>query len=274
MLNLALNKNVEEAYENSEVVTNGEILGYTGKQGYCHFPWPGTLTVDLGENHPMKCIRFLLWDGLGLGSGRRDRRQYHYRILTSLDHKTWTVLYSTEEQGYNGWQVFHIPEGIPARFIRIHGLCNSANRMFHVVELQAFAEEPERLDADIVLERAIGSNDNPAEIDESLPIQRSFQLLIGQLERVIEENPVVNPVPFQDVMQKLKFQVRDVAALETNIESIKRHITDPVQRELEKASIIGLQSLRLGRFSFWGFWIGLIGGVLAIISITLNLLAR
>jgi len=53
---------------------------------------------------------------------------------------------------------------------------------------------------------------------------------------------------------------------------IKRHITKPVQEEIKKASSIGLQSLRLGKFSFWGFWVGLIGGVLAIISILVNLI--
>ena len=103
MANVALNKEIEEPYPNSSVCTNGELTGYTGHRGFCHFPWPGYLTVDLGSVFTLKCIRFLLWDGLGSGQGRRDPRQYLYRLLISEDHKIWTVLFSTENQGYNGW---------------------------------------------------------------------------------------------------------------------------------------------------------------------------
>jgi len=221
MANLALNKEIEEAHTNSSVTTDGNVIGYTGNRGYCHFPWPGNFTLDLGKVHTIKCIRFLLWDDLGSSQGRRDPRQYLYRLLISEDHKTWTVLFVTEDQGYNGWQVFQIPNGQSARFIRIHGLCNTVNRMFHVVEIQAFDSEPESLDAEIVLEKVISEVDQPFEFDERLPIQRSFQILINQLEQVIKDSPVVNPAPFQDVIQKLRIQVRDVAAIETNLESIK-----------------------------------------------------
>lgn len=272
MANLALNKEIEEAYTNSSVTTNGNITGYTGNRGYCYFPWPGNFTLDLGSIYTLKYIRFLLWDGLGIGQGRRDPRQYLYRLLISEDHKKWSVLFSTDDKGYNGWQVFRIPDGQSARFVRIHGLWNTANRLFHIIEIQAFDSEPDLLDAKIVLEKVISDKEQPIEIDDHLPIQRSFQVLINQLEQVITENPVVNPAPFQDVIQKLRIQVRDVATIETNLESIKRHITQPVQEQMEKASAIGLESLRLGKFSFWGFWVGLIGGVLAIISLVFNLI--
>ena len=48
------------------------------------------------------------------------------------------------------------------------------------------------------------------------------------------------------------------------MDSIRREIINPVHQELE-------HSAKLGRFSVWVFWIGLIGGVLAIISIALAL---
>jgi hypothetical protein len=272
MGNLALNKEIEEAYPNSAAATNGIITGYTGNKGFCQFWWPGNFTLDLGKVYSIKCIRFLLWDGLGTSQARRDPRQYLYRLLTSEDHKTWNVLFVTEGQGYNGWQVFQIPNGRPMRFIRIHGLHNTKNPMFHVVEIQAFNSEADPIDTEIMLEKVISEENRPIEIDERLPIQKSFQIIINQLEQVINEYDVFNSEPFQDVIQKLKIQVRDVAAIESNLESIKRHITQPVQEQLEKASSIGLKSLQLGKFSFWGFWVGLIGGLLAIISIILNII--
>jgi hypothetical protein len=48
------------------------------------------------------------------------------------------------------------------------------------------------------------------------------------------------------------------------MDSIRREIISPVRQELER-------SAKLGRFSVWGFWVGLIGGVLAIFSIALAL---
>lgn len=274
MFNVAFGKSTVENYKNSSVITNGQITGYTGGTGYCQFRWPANLTVDLETIYNLNCIRFLLWDGLGAGEGQRDPRTYKYRLLTSVDRKTWHVLYSSDDQGFNGWQVFRIPAGVEAQFIRIHGLWNSANPMFHVVELQAYEQEPESLNAEIILEKVITTQETPVEINEHLPIHQNFQYLITRLEKIVHENPVLNPEPIQEIIHNLSLQVRDIAAIENSLESIKRHITEPVQRELEKASELGIQSIKLGRFSFWGFWVGLVGGILAIVSIVMYLFAR
>ena len=270
MENIAFAKDVLENHKGASVVTNGQLTGYTGKSGFCQFAWPDFLTVDLDDTYSIKCIRFLLWDGLGINRGHRDPRQYKYRLLVSEDSRNWTVLYSTEDQGFNGWQVFNIPEGINIRFIRVHGLWNSANKWFHVVEIQAFVSDSEPLNAETVTERVIRINESLVEVDEYLPIQRNFQSLIVKLEKVIEENPVLNPQPIQDIIQKLGVQVRGIAAIENNIESIKKHIKDPVYNELEKASNLGRLSVKLGKFSYWGFIVGIVGGIVAIISIILS----
>ncbi|HEU0143750.1 MAG TPA: hypothetical protein VFQ47_03095, partial [Nitrososphaera sp.] len=65
-------------------------------------------------------------------------------------------------------------------------------------------------------------------------------------------------------ISQLRVQVRDVSALERGMDSIRREIISPVRQELE-------HSAKIGQFSVWGFWVGLIGGVLAIISIVLGL---
>jgi len=203
MANLAQGKLVEESYKNVGVVTNGKIIGYTGLEGFAEFAWPGFLTVDLGEQKVIKCIRLLLWDGLGTGKGVRDKRQYKYRLLTSKDHKMWSVIYDTLTEGYNGWQVFNFPEGMSLRYIRIHGLWNSANNGFHIVEVEAHDTEPDELQAETILERTIQIANLENEISDALPLQRNFQILIGQLERIIQDYTILNPKPIRELISQL-----------------------------------------------------------------------
>lgn len=87
--------------------------------------------------------------------------------------------------------------------------------------------------------------------------------IIQRLERVIESHDIVKRDPFEKLIAELSEQIGDVVAVEKSMNSIRREITGPVKTEIEKSS-------KLGRFSFWGFWIGLIGGVLAIASLAFN----
>ncbi|MCP4612453.1 MAG: discoidin domain-containing protein [Planctomycetes bacterium] len=274
MANIALNKPVEEGHKNASVVTNGHITGYTGNAGFCEFGWPDYLTVDLKGTFSITCIRFLLWDGLGMPGSTRNRRRYKFRLLTSCDHVSWNILYQTEGEGFNGWQVFRIPSGLDIHYIRLHGLFNSAkaNLAFHVVELQAFDKESDPLDAEIVLDKVVTIAESPLEIDDNLPIQQNFKRLISELQRIRDESSILNPKPIESAIRQLRQQVQDMAAIERSLESIKRHITDPVEQKLRESALLSHQSVRFGRFSFWGFWVGLIGGILAIISIILNLI--
>lgn len=274
MPNIALKKRVEEEhYKDAQIVTNGVVTGYTGSKGFCEFQWPNYLTVDLGSSQDIKCIRFLLWDGLGAGNGQRHSRRYRYRLLLSTDHIYWTVVFDTLQAGYNGWQVFHFPNCVNTRYIRIHGLWNSANTSFHVVEIEAYDEEPPDLQqAEIILERTINTENTSTERGDALPLEHNVQILIKKLEQLIDENTILNPEPIKTIISQLRTQVKDVSAIERNLEAIRREITDPVRSELEKSAKLGHQSLKLGRFSFWGFWVGLIGGILAIFSLTLTIL--
>jgi len=47
MANVALGKTIEEACVNVKAVTDGNITRYDGQTGYCAFPWPANLTLDL-----------------------------------------------------------------------------------------------------------------------------------------------------------------------------------------------------------------------------------
>jgi len=95
-------------------------------------------------------------------------------------------------------------------------------------------------------------------------LEENLRDIIQRLEKVIESSQdIVRTEPFEKLVEELKQQIGDVVAVEKDMNSIRREITGPVKREIEKSS-------KLGRFSFWGFWIGLIGGVLAIFSLAFN----
>lgn len=264
MSNVALGKPVEEAITNPTAATDGKITGYTSLTGFASVTWPYTLTVDLGDSYSVLCIRILLWDGLGEGNRQRATRSYKYRLLTSTDHQVWKVIFDSSNDGSNGWQVFSFPGALSVRYVRIHGMWNSANPEFQIVQVEAHDTAPPELDTEVVLARTILTDSLEIEVGDGLPLQARVGGIINGIERLIEGTRLLNPQPFQELIAQLRVQVRDVTALERGMDSIRREIISPVHRELE-------HSAKLGRFSVWGFWVGLIGGVLAIISIALAL---
>ncbi len=265
MANVALEKKVEEKINNANVVTDGIITGYTGSKGFAYFPWPGTLTVDLGEVYTLKCIRILFWDGLGKKGTVRDPRVYKYRLLTSTDHRVWKVLIDTGHEGFNGWQVFTFPDGLDTRYVRIHGIWNSAKPQIHIVQVEAHDTEAPELDAEFVLKRNILTDDIFEETGDGLPLTSRVRDIINNLENLIESNVYLNPVPFKSLITDLRSQVKNIGAIELSMDAIRSEITEPVNQELKKSS-------KLGRFSVWGFWVGIVGGTLAIISLVVVLL--
>jgi hypothetical protein len=64
MASVALGKPINEEISQPSEATDGKVTGYTAVSGYAKFQWPGTLTVDLQDLYPLKCIRILLWDNL------------------------------------------------------------------------------------------------------------------------------------------------------------------------------------------------------------------
>jgi len=157
--NLAYNKDkpvmVKELCNHPEMMTQGYLYekdlhgkyGYTGTYGYCGTHVPAYLTLDLGRNEDIGLIMFLLWDDrVDFNQGDQERR-YYYRLLAAEDREEhdrdeieWKVLYDSEKSGYRNWQIFRIanPEGIRARYIRIHGVYNSKNDGFHVVRIRVY----------------------------------------------------------------------------------------------------------------------------------------
>jgi hypothetical protein len=264
MNNLALNKSIEERIGNASFVTDGDIYNYNGNTGFGYFLWSGTLTIDLENVFHIKCIRILLWDGLGKGNTQRDSRIYKYRLLTSIDHKNWDVLYDTCDKGYNGWQVFNIEDGIDAKFIRLHGMWNSANSEFHVVQIEAYESYPQELQAEITLKHNVITSEISKEKGDGHPLTNKLSVIINKIEKLILENSnIINPDPFKALTSELQTQVKDIGSIENSMDSIRREITGPVKAELEK-------SAQVGRFSLW---VGIIGGILAIIAIIISIIS-
>lgn len=267
MPNIALKKPVEEQLFNASVVTDGNATEYTGNSGFAHFSWPGTLTIDLGKTSALRYIRFLLWDGLGKQGAKRNARTYRYRLLLSKDHESWDVLFDTGSNGYNGWQVFEFPKGVEAQFVRIHGLWNSANQHFHIVEVEAYDDDPPVLNAPTTLEKVILTDSIEREIGDALPLEASVQRVIDRIGEIVESHSdMLNPEPLRKLISRLRVEISDISNVERSMNSIKRSIIEPVNDELQKAA-------RFSKFSYWGFLVGIIGGVLAIFSLILNIVS-
>lgn len=264
MANVALGRPVAEPVENPTAATDGQTTGYTGSDGFAAFVWPGYLTVDLGEVARLRCIRVLLWDGLGKGSGGRDPRGYKYRVLTSSDRRSWWVLFDSGVESSNGWQVFHLRQALEARYVRIHGLQNTANHMFQVVQVEAHDDTPPPLEAEVMLEREIGQDQMVAEHRDGLPLEHSVAAIVRSLEDLVAAHQILNPKPFRELISQLRLQVTDVSALERRMGSVRRQLVEPVREELARGR----------RYSVGGYWFGLAGGLFGLLSLALYVYDR
>lgn len=266
-MNVALKKPVlEPSVFRPEAATDGITTGYSGQEGFAHFGWPGTCTVDLEEAYELKCIRFLLWDGLGKGGVQPAPRRYLYRLLTSVDQRTWTVQYETNMDGSIGWQVFDFGSPINARYVRIHGLWNSAKPNMHVVEIEAHTVEPPPTNWS---PNTLVRFDQPNDVSESqttLPTAKKMGSIIHSLREIVEKHrDTINTERLQAAIGDLEVQMDDVGRVEASIDSVKRLIVLPVADELHFGR-------RAGVFSIRGFWMGLAGIVISVVLFALSLI--
>jgi hypothetical protein len=265
MGNRALRRPIlDSTVKHATQATDGNSQSYTGKEGFAAFRWPSFLTVDLEEVCAVKVIRLLLWDGLGQKGGQLDKRLYEYRLLCSEDEKRWIVVHDTGVEGTIGWQEFRFQSPIRLRYVRIHGLHNTANDFFHVVEVEAHDEEPQPLTRPATMSRVVDFGSAPVELGDGLPITYELQGIITSLERLINDNSIVNPEPVRAIASRLQLQVADVARVERNVDSIRRSVIAPIAADLVRGRVAG-------KFSIAGFYVGIIGAVLAIISILVSL---
>jgi len=257
MENVALKKKIIEQrdWRRPEEVTNGNIINYDSDNGFSDCSFPATLTIDLEASYNLHTVRMFLWD--------LDDRRYKYRFLTSIDRKNWSVHYDTQQEGFNGWQCFEFSNKKDVRFIRVDALHNTANAGFHIIQIEAYEEKPPELNKPCskhkLLELIIENGDG-------LAISSHFRSLLNELQNIISNARLLNPAPIMDTLIRLRATVYNMEAIENNADSIRKEITNPINKQLESAK-------KAGFFSIWGFWVGLGGLILGIISSLLTIMS-
>ena len=87
--------------------------------------------------------------------------------------------------------------------------------------------------------------------------------MISKLAYLISkpENKFLNSDLINEIITNLKMKVSDIAAIENNMEAVRREIINPVTANLNKGFKISIGSLI----------VGIVGGVLAILTLLYNL---
>lgn len=100
--------------------------------------------------------------------------------------------------------------------------------------------------------------------DRKSSLESKMLDIIIKLKEIIDQHEIVNPEPIREIISEFQKKIRDVAAVEQNMNSVRREIISPVKVELERSS-------KLGKFSYWGFLVGIIAFVLAIATLFYNI---
>lgn len=119
-----------KAEQGADALNDGNKTVYDSLTGFAHGSWPCNFLLEFPKARNIGTIRFLLWDG--------DDRSYRYRVETSVDGKAWKSLADHSAEGQRGWQEIQF-EPRSVKYVKVRGLHNSANRDFHIVEIEAFA---------------------------------------------------------------------------------------------------------------------------------------
>ena len=120
---------------NSQNLIDGNTTKYDGGTGFGYGTIPCLFVFEFAKKQHISYIQLLLWDG--------DTRFYRYKIETSADGKTWDALVDRSTGEHRSWQ--HIPfRPRKIKYVRIHGLGNSANSGFHIVEFEAYPAKPSK----------------------------------------------------------------------------------------------------------------------------------
>ena len=91
---------------------------------------PGTMTLDLQAEKAISRIRLLSWDW--------TYRAQRYQIEASVDGANWVVVADASTGDHNGWEDWDV-SGQTYRYLRLTGLCSSANPYMVISELEVYA---------------------------------------------------------------------------------------------------------------------------------------
>ncbi|XP_012538493.1 BTB/POZ domain-containing protein 9 [Monomorium pharaonis] len=138
---LLLDENVASLSYNAEVLQgemrsyllNGDTHNYDMERGYTRHTISDTevhgILIKLGSQYIINHIKMLLWD--------LDSRSYSYYIEGSMNQKDWVTLVSHKHYFCRSWQYLYFEPRV-VLYIRIVGTNNTVNKVFHVVNFEAY----------------------------------------------------------------------------------------------------------------------------------------
>ena len=93
-------------------------------------------------------------------------------------------------------------------------------------------------------------------------MSKTYKQIIEDLEKAISdiESQGISIQPLNKALENLKTHSKNIEAIENNIDAVKSEVIDPIKIELE-------ENKRAGKFSVWGFYIGIFGLIVTAISL-------
>ncbi|CAG0920228.1 unnamed protein product [Notodromas monacha] len=120
---------IEGVSRSRDTLLNGNTHSYDWDNGYtCHQLGGMPIVVQLSQPYWIGSMRLLLWDC--------DDRSYSYHIETSLNNKDWEMAVNKDRDLCRSWQELVLSQPRAAAFIRIVGVRNTANEVFHCVHFE------------------------------------------------------------------------------------------------------------------------------------------
>ncbi len=116
---------------------DGKTKTKGGPANYAEGKWPCAWIITFKNTYRLQKIRLKLWDG-------NKKRFYRYAIATSINGRQYVPLVDRSRGKWRSWQVIRFPKPRPVKFVKIFGLYNSVNELFHIIEFEAYCVPPER----------------------------------------------------------------------------------------------------------------------------------
>jgi len=117
--------------EFKSALLDGDVVNYDFDRGFTYHPIEETnqnsIIIKLGSPSIFNQIKLLLWD--------KDVRSYSYYIEISMNETDWIRVLDYSNYLCRSWQNLYF-KPVVARFIKIVGVRNTANRIFHLVSME------------------------------------------------------------------------------------------------------------------------------------------
>ncbi|KAL7744657.1 hypothetical protein ACLKA6_017162 [Drosophila palustris] len=149
---------------------DGDVTSYDMEHGYTRHCITDSndagIVVELGTMCMINHIRMLLWD--------RDSRAYSYFIEVSGNQQHWERVIDYSEYHCRSWQYLYF-EARPVRFIRLVGIQNTVNRVFHLVGLEAMhtTKVPKLIDGFVAPEANVATMEMSAIVTDGVSHTRN-----------------------------------------------------------------------------------------------------